>query len=44
MIPVTGISIVAISAALNALIILALAYNVGRHRDRAGALEPQFAA
>lgn len=35
-----GVSIVAIYAALNSLLLLALSYNVGRHRARTDSLEP----
>ena len=35
-----GVSIVAIYAALNALLLLALSYNVGRHRARTDSLVP----
>ncbi len=34
------LKIVAVYAALNALVILALSYNVGRHRARTGSLTP----
>ena len=37
---IQGISIVAIYAALNGLLLLALSYNVGRHRARTDSLTP----
>ncbi|MGD2129218.1 MAG: MAPEG family protein [Lysobacterales bacterium] len=35
-----GVSVVAVYAALNGLLLLALSYNVGRHRARTDSLEP----